>query len=322
MDTDGDFVVVWRSEQDGGAFYGVYGQRFDASGAPQGAEFLVNTYTAGTQDRGFSVSVATGQDGSGTGVYGQQYNADGSPDGAEFRVNASTVGSQEVPAVAMAADGDFVVAWAGLGPGISNYEVWAQRFGSKLPGDYNEDGGADAADYVAWRKLLGTTVGLPYAGADGDGDTSVDDPDDYDVWVTHYGEMLPGLAAAPAIGSTAESEGVALERQLGRVETFVDTRTQGSNEAVESTTARGDLLIARSRVPSRPAARAGLGTRVASGEDQRDEALFAWLAMRPDARNSSEDLPEINESKNDVDTASEDAAPDSIDEALALLASD
>ena len=45
----GNFVVVWGSRQDG-SFYGVYAQRFDATGAPIGAEFLVNTHTTGSQN--------------------------------------------------------------------------------------------------------------------------------------------------------------------------------------------------------------------------------------------------------------------------------
>jgi hypothetical protein len=41
-----------------------------------------------------------------------------------------------------------------------------------LPGDYNRDNTADAADYVVWRKGLGTT----YTQAD------------YDVWRSHFGQ--------------------------------------------------------------------------------------------------------------------------------------
>jgi hypothetical protein len=162
MDADGDFVVTWRSEvQDGGPgfFYGVYGQRFNAAGAPQGTEFLVNTYTDGDQQKqrvamdvaGNFVVVwqsgnagAAGQDGSGIGVYAQQYNADGSADGPEFRVNTFTSLQQEFPAVAMDADGKFLVTWSGSGPGFSSSEVWAQRFGAPIV--ENQPPLADAGD--------------------------------------------------------------------------------------------------------------------------------------------------------------------------------
>ncbi|MEX0612979.1 MAG: pentapeptide repeat-containing protein [Pirellulales bacterium] len=57
-----------------------------------------------------------------------------------------------------------------------------------LPGDFNNDGTVDAADYVVWRKGLGTTYTA----------------DDYNVWRAHFGATLgsgsgaTGSASAPA----------------------------------------------------------------------------------------------------------------------------
>ena len=63
-----------------------------------------------------------------------------------------------------------------------------------LVGDYNLNGTVDAADYVVWRKTLGTS-GVPvYSGADGDGDGMVD-PDDYGVWRAHFGNPVPGAGS-------------------------------------------------------------------------------------------------------------------------------
>jgi RHS repeat-associated protein len=63
-----------------------------------------------------------------------------------------------------------------------------------LAGDYNRDGIADAADYVVWRKTLGSNV-ASYSGADGDGDGIVDE-DDFDVWRANFSntssQLLPG----------------------------------------------------------------------------------------------------------------------------------
>ena len=53
-----------------------------------------------------------------------------------------------------------------------------------LPGDYNEDGAVDAADYIVWRKGLGTTYTQP----------------DYDVWRAHFGQSA-GSGAGTAIDS-------------------------------------------------------------------------------------------------------------------------
>ncbi|HEX9236055.1 MAG TPA: hypothetical protein VF972_07225, partial [Actinomycetota bacterium] len=75
-DPAGNFVVVWISYRQDGDNYGIFGQRFDAAGAPQGVEFRVNTSIAGSQFRP-SVAVAgsgdfvvawSSPDGSGDGV--------------------------------------------------------------------------------------------------------------------------------------------------------------------------------------------------------------------------------------------------------------
>lgn len=67
------------------------------------------------------------------------------------------------------------------------------------PGDYNDDGVVDAADYVVWRNTLGTT-GLPLGtAADGNGNGEVD-AQDYLVWRDHFGELAGGavtLATVP-----------------------------------------------------------------------------------------------------------------------------
>src|SRR5436190_12135 len=45
-------VVVWTGGSQDGSSYGIFGQRYAGGGAPQGPEFRVNTYTAGSQYRG------------------------------------------------------------------------------------------------------------------------------------------------------------------------------------------------------------------------------------------------------------------------------
>ena len=130
IDADGDIVIAWQSfGQDHplpGTDYGIYAQRFNAAGAPQGVEFQVNTYTALNQ---FYPSVAmdnagdfviawhSGDQGPGdtNQVYAQRYNAAGAPQGGNFRVSSTYNYDQQFPSVAMDADGDFVVAWACYG---------------------------------------------------------------------------------------------------------------------------------------------------------------------------------------------------------------
>jgi hypothetical protein len=55
----------------------------------------------------------------------------------------------------------------------------------RLPGDYNDDGFVNAADYTVWRDLLGQGIELPNED-DTPGAVTVED---YEVWKTHFGEV-------------------------------------------------------------------------------------------------------------------------------------
>src|SRR6185369_6804948 len=62
-----------------------------------------------------------------------------------------------------------------------------------LPGDYNGNGAVDAADYVMWRKTLGSSV-PNYTGADGSGNGVIDQGDQA-VWRAHFGETISAVGA-------------------------------------------------------------------------------------------------------------------------------
>ncbi len=138
MNATGNFVITWSSYgQDSGRGWGVYAQRYDAAGVPQGSEFLVNTTTADNQvhssvtmDAASDFVIAwysNGQDGSGRGIYAQRFDAAGMPQGDEFRVNTTTTGDQEYPSVAMDTLGNLVVTWLSDGS-VSGSDVYAQRY--------------------------------------------------------------------------------------------------------------------------------------------------------------------------------------------------
>jgi len=55
-----------------------------------------------------------------------------------------------------------------------------------LPGDYNGDGVVDDADYVVWRKGLGTT--FLQSG--------------YDVWRAHYGQTAAGAGSVLTVSGS------------------------------------------------------------------------------------------------------------------------
>ena len=154
---NGNFVVVWESESASGdaSFQSIQGQRYAAGGAALGGQFQVNSYTTSSQvapalslsgDGSFVVSWASngssGGDTSNFSIQARRYAADGAPLGGEFQVNAYTTNSQATPAISLAADGAFVVAWRSMGSGGSDtasYSLQGQRYapgGAALGGQF------------------------------------------------------------------------------------------------------------------------------------------------------------------------------------------
>ena len=125
-DEDGEYLVVWQNDAGMSPDFSdsaISGQRFTRDGEPIGNEFLVNEFTTGHQrtpaaamaaDGSFIVvwtldeSTPTDPDGS---IRGRRFEADGSPLGDEFQVNTDTGQRADLPAITMAPNGDFVVAW-------------------------------------------------------------------------------------------------------------------------------------------------------------------------------------------------------------------
>lgn len=176
MAGDGRFVVVWMSTGQDGDSNGIFAQRYSATGAPEGAEFQVNSFTAGSQaspkiamaaDAGFVVVWSSrDQDGDGNGVYGQRYSSTGSPLGGEFLVNDVTASDQAGGLVAVASDGRFMVVWNDGDQLSSEREIFARLYaadGSPVGGSFSVNTytpglqaaysvavGADGRFVVAW----------------------------------------------------------------------------------------------------------------------------------------------------------------------------
>lgn len=69
-----------------------------------------------------------------------------------------------------------------------------------LPGDYNNDGFVDSADFSVWRDKLGSVTSLPNDNTPGVGQ------DDYTRWKTHFGQVAGGGAGSLALGAPAAPE--------------------------------------------------------------------------------------------------------------------
>ena len=167
-DAGGNFVVVWMGIDAAQTSYEIFGQRFDAAGAPRGGEFRVNTTTTGFQSapsvsiepNGQFVVTWQGQDTDAGGIFGQRYDSDGAPRGGEFRVNATTTSNQSYPSVGFS-EGNFIVTWESFH--LAGPHVFAQRFGGLFTGPSEVDGpgnrvfetGESALAAPSWRNQNG-----------------------------------------------------------------------------------------------------------------------------------------------------------------------
>jgi hypothetical protein len=219
-DASGSFVVVWASSPPGGPL-GIFGQRFDAAGAPRGSEFQVNTSTNGLRGYpsvassaagGFVVVWDSDGDGSGYGVFGRRFDASGAPQGPEFRVNAETGGHQEGSSVGADASGNFVVAWHHRTvppPGTSPDGIFARRFdsaGNPLSGDFQVESYtthyqhsphvavAAHGDFVVVWTSIGPTIPLGHVGGQRYDSAGVPQGGEFFVNSTTGAGLLPQVA--------------------------------------------------------------------------------------------------------------------------------
>ena len=140
----GGFVVVWGSDGSVGAdtsYSSILGRLHDASGAPVGAEFEVNSYTTNTQliptaaalaGGGFVVTwsgLLPGSDTDGS-LIARRFDSAASPLGTDFQVNTYTTYTPGFAAVGAFSDGGFIVTWAASLTDDDDPSVYAQRFDS------------------------------------------------------------------------------------------------------------------------------------------------------------------------------------------------
>ncbi len=143
MDSDGNFVITWTSNIQDGGTEGIFAQRYNSTGVPQGSEFQVNTYitdgqrysSAAMDSSGNFVITWTswGQDGDSEGIFAQRYDNTGIPQGFEFQVNNYTTSWQSHPSAAMDSKGNFVIAWESLEQDGDNFGIYARLYSNEPP---------------------------------------------------------------------------------------------------------------------------------------------------------------------------------------------
>lgn len=139
MDGVGNFAVTWANAAEPAT---IRARRFRSSGAPQGSEFQVNINDDSNERVNPSIAMSpsgnlaivwadSDQDGDSSGIFGVRVERPPTSvlsAGAPLQVNTFTTNQQFSSAVAVDADGDFVVVWHSLGQDGNGYGVYARRY--------------------------------------------------------------------------------------------------------------------------------------------------------------------------------------------------
>jgi hypothetical protein len=136
----GGFMVILADDSGAGADksgFAVRGQRFSAAGARVGAQFQVNTVTAGDQAAPALAKLSNGrlaaayEYGAREGIRGQVLSPTGAKVGPEFRASLASVSENRDPEVVALDAAGFVVLWTALSDdpgGRGSLNIMAQRF--------------------------------------------------------------------------------------------------------------------------------------------------------------------------------------------------
>jgi hypothetical protein len=204
------------------------------------------------------VAWESGHDGFYNGIYAQRYNAAGVAQGGEFGVNTSTSLIEIQPAVAMDADGDFVVTWSHGYNGYYayfDYDIYAQR--------YNATGVAQGGEFRVSSSTLNDVTST--VGMDADGDFVIawtSGVQELEIFAQRYNAAGAAQGAAVRVNRAADDVNVA--PAVARTElacSGVSTVVSASPRVRSSASSR--ISAARiSSLPSNP-------RRCASGNSRR-----------------------------------------------------
>jgi hypothetical protein len=136
---DGGFTVAWQQKDMVTATNGwdIWARPFNASGMPEAADFIVNTYLYADQvgpkiaagpAGSLVVWTSMGEDGSREGVYGRFLAGGTQVSGAELQVNTTTISQQMHPSVAWDGVGHFLVVWTSFMGVQKGFDVFGQLY--------------------------------------------------------------------------------------------------------------------------------------------------------------------------------------------------
>jgi hypothetical protein len=134
MDANGDFVIAWLSNQNGGQQ--VFAQDYHADGGKVGSETQVSTGGTNQQDPAvamdasgaYTVLWSSNQGLLFRDIYGRQFKTDGNPLAAEFPVASYLLGDSRWPSIDVGPGGNYLVSWSVNGEdALGTWGVYAQE---------------------------------------------------------------------------------------------------------------------------------------------------------------------------------------------------
>ena len=137
MDKNGNFVIVWADDSDNNNYYEIMMTGFDSKGNIRFNKRTVNENSSGDQT---SPKIAMADDGRFVVVWNDKqgkaninikykaFKADGTDAGKEAYLIDHIEGTRRNPAIAMDANGNYVIAWDDDKDNNGGYQMYAQKF--------------------------------------------------------------------------------------------------------------------------------------------------------------------------------------------------
>ena len=191
MDAEGNFVVVWADDNDNNDSYDIRGSGFDSDGRKQFGPIVINSGLTGGQQNSPAIAmdaegnfVVVWQDDNDNNDYydirGSGFGSDGSKQFGPIVINSGLTGGQPLdPAIAMDAEGNFVVVWEDDNDKNGSYDIRGSGFDS--------DGSLQYGPIVINSDLTGGQQNNPAIAMDENGNFVVvwaddnDNNDSYDI---------------------------------------------------------------------------------------------------------------------------------------------
>jgi hypothetical protein len=326
-----------------------------------GTTFLVSVNSAGASGNGYSVDPAISADGNVIAFLSEASNLNGLKTTKTYfdvfarnlltgttsllSSNAEGTGSGNEDSgyyLVLSADGSVVAYFSDASNLVhGDYNSSSDVFAATIPsaplllGDYDQNGVVDAADFVLWRKTVGTAGVVPFSGADGSGNGSVG-AEDYDVWRAHFGQTVSPPGAGSGLGSARasavpvalvdESTGVAKSMSLSvdeRDQTVEMPRTNSEKRAANQNKGLSPVLAPASSpfAPYRPAVRVSVDVQRTFAASRCDDALVAWFASQLVTKKQFEEMGATETWASEDVSSADDVYMDSVEEAFAQLSS-